>query len=94
MIFVNNQVYISGYNPSKGETIDTVEINNTKYYNMVQIFRDEIKELAIYKEDNTIFVKVGDPEINMEAICLIGLLLHKRVDSIKREHGTMIFKMV
>lgn len=94
MIFVNNQAYISGYNPSEGEIIDTIEIDNVKYYNMAQIFIDEIKELAIYKEDNAIFVKVGDSEINMETICLIGLLLHKCIDSIKREYGTIIFKMV
>lgn len=94
MIFVNNQVYISNYNPSKGEIIDTVEINNTKYYNMAQAFRDEIKELAIYKEDNAIFVKISDAEVNMEVICLIGFLLHKHVDSVKREYGTIIFKMV
>lgn len=94
MIFVNNQVYISCYNPSKGEVIDTVEIDNVKYYNMAQAFRDEVKELSIYKEDNTIFVKVGDAELNMDVLGVIGLLLHKRVDSIKREYGTMIFKMV
>lgn len=94
MIFVNNQVYISGYNPSEGNIVDIIEINNIKYYNMVQIFRDEIKELAIYREDNDIFVKVGDSEINMEAICLISLILHKHIDSIKREYGTIIFKMV